>query len=300
MLALAAAEELNVGELAELLGESQPNVSRHAAPLRRAGLLVGRRDGTRLFLRLGALAAADLVVSDAIQTGRRLCNDDGSLARVAQVVHARDAQTREFFSRSAPKDASEQVAVEVPAYLHALAALVEPRGLAVDAGTGRGVLLDLLAPLFTRVVAIDRSDAQLARASERVQARAYPNVELVRDEIDGELARAAVGRGADVVVSARVLHHAPLPRDAVAALARLARPDGRVVVIDYCKHDDERLGRQHADVWMGFEAGELIEFAAAAGLSDVATFPIPRGYVGVGTDAHVGWQVLVGRRASES
>ena len=39
LLALAAEEELSIGELAELLQESQPNVSRHAGALRQAGLL---------------------------------------------------------------------------------------------------------------------------------------------------------------------------------------------------------------------------------------------------------------------
>jgi ArsR family transcriptional regulator len=180
--------------------------------------------------------------------------------------------------------------------LHALGPLVEARGLAVDAGTGHGVLLDLLAPLFDRVVAIDRSEAQLARAAERLRVRGYSNVELVNDEVDGELARAAVGPGADLVVSARMLHHAPLPRDAVVALTRLARPGGRLFIVDYCKHDDERLSRQQADVWMGFEPDELMSFAGAAGLVDTATFGVPPGYVGAGMDAHVGWQVLAGRR----
>jgi DNA-binding transcriptional ArsR family regulator len=297
LLALAAAEELNVGELADLLGESQPNVSRHAAPMRRAGLLVGRRDGTRLFLRLAESPLDDPVVIDAVETGRQLCGEDGSLHRITEVVRARDAHTREFFSRKGEENPPEALAVELPAYLHALATVLNSRDVAVDAGTGNGVLLDLLAPLFVRVIGIDRSEAQLARASARVGARSYQNVELVRDEIDGELAAATVGEGADVVVSARMLHHAPLPRAAVAALARLARPGGSVVIVDYLKHDDESLSRQQADVWMGFAAEELLSFASSAGLVDYHTFGIPARYVGGGLDAHLGWQALVGQRA---
>ncbi len=296
LLALASAEELNVGELAELLGESQPNVSRHAGPLRKAGLLAGRRDGTRLFLRLAETAVDDPVVADAVATGRRLCGDDGSLHRISEIVRTRDAHTREFFSQGVDDDASAALAMELPAYLYSLASVLASPGVAVDAGTGSGVLLDLLAPLFSRVVAIDRSEVQLARAAARVRSRAYGNVELVADEIDGERARAAVHPGADVVVSVRMLHHAPLPRAAVAALTRLARCGGRVVVIDYQKHDDEALSRQQADVWMGFDVEELISFACHAGLVEARTFPIPARYVGGGMDAHVGWQVLVGRR----
>ena len=86
LLALSAEEELAVGELAELLSEPQPNVSRQAQPLRQAGLLSDRKQGTRTLIRLAANAADDAVVADALAAGRKLCAADGSLARVAEVV----------------------------------------------------------------------------------------------------------------------------------------------------------------------------------------------------------------------
>src|SRR5690349_11635037 len=72
-LALVAAEELSIGELAELLRESQPNVSRHVASLRQVGLVTMRRQGTRALVRLAEGVTGDAVVSDAIQTGKELC-----------------------------------------------------------------------------------------------------------------------------------------------------------------------------------------------------------------------------------
>src|SRR5215472_7683155 len=101
LLALAAEEELSIGELAELLQESQPNVSRHAAALRHAGLLHDRREGTRTLLRLAVDAAADPVVRDALASGRVLCDRDGSLARIGDVLRSREAAAREFFARPA-------------------------------------------------------------------------------------------------------------------------------------------------------------------------------------------------------
>ena len=62
LLALAAAEELAIGELAGLLGESQPNISRHLTPLKQAGLVLVRREGTRGLVRIADAAAADPVV----------------------------------------------------------------------------------------------------------------------------------------------------------------------------------------------------------------------------------------------
>jgi ArsR family transcriptional regulator len=99
MLALAAEEELSIGELADLLDESQPNVSRHAAALRQAGLLSDRREGTRTLVRVAPEAARDAVVADALGSGRALCERDGSLARIAEVVRAREAAAHEFFER---------------------------------------------------------------------------------------------------------------------------------------------------------------------------------------------------------
>jgi ArsR family transcriptional regulator len=315
LMALASEEELAVGELAELLGEPQPNVSRHAAPLRQAGILMDRRDGARTLIRLSEQAATDAVVADALSAGRDLCREDGSLGRVREVVRGRDERSREFFAKTDRGRDVRDLAPELPAYLAALAALVEPRDLAVDAGTGDGALLDMLAPIFRRVVALDRSEAQLARAAARARARGYHNVQFVCGEVDGEeirravhgdgrrregtepaRSRARVSHGADVVWAARMLHHAPVPRATLASLADLARPGGRVVVIDYVSHDDERLQELEADVWMGFDPVELRELARAAGLTDPLVQRLPSEYIGGGKDAHLGWLALVARR----
>ncbi len=294
LLALAGQEELSVGELAELLGEPQPNVSRHASPLRQAGLLSDRKDGTRTLVRLADHAAEDPVIADALVAGRRLCTEDGSIARVTEIVARRDARAREFFAR--PGSAEVSVSPNLPVYLHAFAGLLTDRALAVDAGTGDGALLDILAPLFERVVALDRSAAQLARATERVQRRGYQNVTLLECDIADPEVTLALGAGADLVVAARVLHHAPSPRPAFAELSELARPGGKVLVIDYARHDDERLSEELADLWLGFSPEELRSFAQDAGLSDVQVGELPRGLLRTGRDAHLGWITVVGTR----
>ena len=296
LLALAHVEELALGELAELLGESQPNVSRHAAPLRQAGLLAERRQGTRTLVRLPSEAMADAVVRDAVAAGRALCQADGSLSRVADIVRGRDAKTREFFAKASRETSDLGLAPELPAYLSALGALLPRRELAVDAGTGDGVLLDLLAPLFERVVAVDRSAAQLERAARRVTQRGYQNVELLQAELGAPELQARVGAGADVVVGARVLHHAPLPRIALTELAALLRRGGKLLVIDYERHTDEQMAAAQADVWLGFDAAELLDFSREAGLSEARVLPIPQSYAAQAVDGHVGWQLLTGTK----
>lgn len=295
LLALAADEELSIGELAELLGEGQPNVSRHATALRQAGLLSDRREGTRTLVRVPVEAARDAVVADALASGKSLCERDGSLGRIVQVLRAREAAAHEFFARPG-KARADGVPAEMGAYLAALAPLLPRRGLALDAGTGEGRLLDVLAPVYERVVAVDRSGAQLARARERVAARGFANVTLVEGELDGkELRRALGASGADAVFASRVLHHAPQPGKVVTQLASLCAPGGALVVIDYAHHDDESM-RDEADAWLGFEPAELRRFARAATLEDVRVTKIPAPLCGDGPDKHLPWQVMTARK----
>lgn len=296
LLALAHVEELALGELAELLGESQPNLSRHAAPLRQAGLLAERKQGTRTLVRLPAEAMTDAVVRDAVAAGQALCEADGSLARIGDIVRGRDEKTREFFAKASREGSELGLAPELPAYLAALGALLPRRALAVDAGTGDGVLLDLLAPVFERVVAVDRSAAQLERATRRVKQRGYHNVELLQAELGAPELLERVAQKADVVVAARVLHHAPLPRVALAELAALLRPGGKLLVIDYARHTDEQMAAAQADVWLGFDAAELLDFSREAGLTETQVFPIPQSYAAQAVDGHVGWQLLTGTK----
>src|SRR5688572_15495829 len=99
LLALCAEEELTVGELATLLGESQPQVTKKTQPLREVGLLSSRRDGTRTLLK--ADMDPDPVLDAAIEEGRTLCSKDGSLARVPRIVAQREELSRRLFEQPA-------------------------------------------------------------------------------------------------------------------------------------------------------------------------------------------------------
>ena len=297
LLGLTSEDELSIGELAELTREAQPNVSKHLKQLREAGLVVVRRQGTRAFARLSGELNGDPVLADAVRSGRELCARDGSLQRVPEVIRARDADARAFFERPSDRR-NDGAAEEWAAYLTALRPLIPRRGLAVDVGTGDGVLLDLLAPLFDRVVAVDRSEVQLAAAQQRLASRHYDHVELLRAEYDDPAVASRVTElgGADAVFAVRLLHHAPKPDQAAAKLAGLAKPGGQVVIIDYSSHDDEQMREQQADLWLGFDHQELLDLAGSAGLIEPEVFAIPAARYGPGPDAHLQWQVLSARR----
>lgn len=296
LLALSAEEELTIGELATLVGESQPNVSRHTQALRQAGLVSVRKQGTRALVRITQGVLADAVVRDAVESGRTLSATDGSLGRIEEVLRLRDQATREYFEHPRGEEPAGGLPGELGAYLHAFSFLLPHRGLAIDMGTGDGGLLDVLAPTFERVVAIDRSKGQLERAEQRAHARGYRNITFVRAEaFDDEVQKTYAGK-ADVVFAVRLLHHAPRPAALVASLGRLLRPNGvgAALFIDYAHHEDESM-REQADVWLGFEPSELKAFAREAGLAQVHVAPLPSPARGEG--AHLPWQVMLSRSA---
>jgi SAM-dependent methyltransferase len=276
LLALCAAEELTVGELATLTGESQPQVTRKSQPLREAGLLVARKDGTRTLLRVEPEAATDPVVRAALDAGRALCEKDGSLAEVPAVVAQREETSRRLFAR----DAGPGTAVVVDGgrllpLLPMLAPLLPGRALAVDVGAGEGALLPLLSPIYERVVALDRSPARLARCAELVSALGLPNVRLREGAVEdaGIVEEVRRAGGADLVVVSNVLHFVARPQELLAAAARLARPGGHVVVVDHVPHDDEGL-RERGHVWLGFEPAKLRAWIEAAGLEVAHAGPL--------------------------
>lgn len=273
LLALCAEEELTVGELAVLLGESQPQVTKKSQALRDAGLIVARRDGTRTLLR--AHATADVVVDAALTEGKSICARDGSLARVAHVVAQREEPSRRFFDAGPHAEPPPAPGAELLGLLPIFAPMLPGAALAVDVGTGDGPLLPLLSPLYDRVIAVDRSPARLARCAARIAALGLPNVRLREGDVDdADLAVEVSQRGgADLVLLARVLHHAARPDDAVVAAARLLRRGGHLIIVDYLPHADEAM-REQGDVWLGFEPARLRACLVGADLELVALAPL--------------------------
>lgn len=275
LLALCAAEELAVSELASLLAESQPQITRKTQPLREAGLLGARRDGTRTLLR--TVPSDDPLVRAALEEGRALCAAEGSLARVPAVVAQREEGARRLFAEA--REAAPVVVdgAQLLPFLPLLAPLLPARALAVDVGTGEGALLPLLSPLYTRVVGLDRSAARLARAAERVAALGLGNVRLLEgDAGDRHVAEELDSKGgADLVVLSRVLRYASRPKDTVLAAARLLRSGGHLAIIDGAPSDDESR-REPGQVWLGFEEPALGGFLREAGLEPLSLGRLPR------------------------
>lgn len=300
LLALCHEEELSVGELANLLQNSQPQISRKASALRKAGLLEERREGTRIYLKTGRDVERDVVVRDAIRHGRDRCEQAHVFSKLASVLMEREEAGMQFFeSGTQEKQAPSAAHDHLQAHLVPFSALLPARSLAIDVGCGDGALFGFLSPLYDRVIAVDRSPAQLAKAASRIQTHGFSNVSLFEGTYEDTALRERVDPygGADLVYCARALHHAPRPTQALKAMSRLLRDQGHLVVVDYLPHQDEGM-RLQGDIWLGFSTDDLKERMAEAGLAIVEQAQIPLSFSRGHAAPACGWQFILGRKTS--
>ncbi len=276
ILALLEREELAVQELVRILGMPQSSVSRHLGVLREAGVLRERREGTSSYSRFeppseGPWAAAWQVARTALADDPIAARDAQSLAHL---LEERTVRSREWFDELGPGwDRLRGVFHDDVQRARAIAKLV-PRGMRVaDIGTGTGILALELARAGVHVIAVDSSSRMLATAEGKLRAHAIADVELRRGDASAlPLADAEV----DAALAHMVLHYIASPAEAVREMARVVRPGGRVVIVDFVadgdgrRHDRDWMRRELGVLWEGFSPERITHWLVAAGLDDVA------------------------------
>lgn len=295
LLALISEQELGIGELAELLGESQPSVSRHVASLRSGGLVAERRRGPRCFLRLAESAVGDPVLVDAVAEGRRLCSDEGRLERIPSIVRRRAMDARGGRGPEDPEGAVPQLAPELPVYVRALSMLSGKAELALDVSAGDGKLLDVLAPFFRRVVALEHRVAKWEQASLLLSQRGYQNVELLRTELDDREVRRRIGVGADVVFARNLLTRSTSPQVMAASLSALLVPGGQLLTLE-AQSGSEGSRPERSSTANGSLAERGPRLLRDVGLTQVACLELPGGFCADAHGATMHWQILYATR----
>ncbi|MEZ6023685.1 MAG: metalloregulator ArsR/SmtB family transcription factor [Hyphomonadaceae bacterium] len=271
-LALLTEGELAVGELAQALGQSQPRVSRHLRLLPEAGLVERAPEGAWVFYRLARAHTTERHFADAALA--MLDPADPVLARDAErlkeIRAARDEAAASYFERNAA-DWDRLRALHLPeADIESaiLAAAGEgPFDLMVDVGVGQGRMIQLFADRVRRAEGFDTSRQMLA---------------IARASLDELTAKAAVRFGdayappieaasADLVMIHQVLHFLADPGRAIAEVARLLKPGGRLLIVDFAPHQLEFLREEHAHRRLGFSDAEVAAWCAAAGVLSLRT-----------------------------
>lgn len=284
IMRLLSAMELAVGELAQVLGQSQPRVSRHVRILCDAGLAERRKEGSWVFLRsaigenrappLGAAAWRLLALAerdDAAFAAR--CAEDRR--HLAAIRAARETSAEAYFARYAGEwDTLRSLhSPDEPVEAALADALGDGTlGALLDVGTGTGRMAELFAPRAARVIGFDKSPEMLRIARTRLQTLPADRHELVQGDFT---ALPFANASFDTVLFHQVLHYALEPEGVLAEAARVARPGGRIAVVDFAAHEREELRERHAHARLGFSDEQMLALLTDAGFAPEPPIALP-------------------------
>ncbi len=279
ILGLCAHGDLTVTELVEILGQSQPRVSRHLKLLMEAGLLERNQEGNWAYYRLAPEAELARLIVDLIPAEDPAHALD--LERLQAVKQTYEVQAAAYFRRNAANWSQIRALhvdeAEVDAAL-AEAFVGEPIGDLLDIGTGTGHVLKLLSDRLTSGVGIDRSLDMLKVARSNLFRDGLRHCQVRQADMKQLPFRA---EGFDAVTLHMALHYAERPEDALAEAARVLRPGGKLVVIDFAPHEHLQLREEHAHRWLGFSEETIQDHFARLGLVPETTRRLEGGAITV-------------------
>ncbi|HTI87209.1 MAG TPA: metalloregulator ArsR/SmtB family transcription factor [Alphaproteobacteria bacterium] len=278
LIALLAQGELTVTELTEILGQSQPRVSRHLKLMVEAGLLERVREGTWAFYRLARgeptaqLARSLLALLPTEDDGLRL-----DRARLARVKKARADAAAAYFRKNAERwDELRRLYADEREVEAALLRAADARATRidefVDIGTGTGKILALFGPTIGHGIGIDMSREMLALARTNLEAAGLANCEVRHGDM---YSLPLADHSVDAAVLHQVLHYADDPAAVIREAARVLRPGGRLMIADFAPHELEYLRAEHAHRRLGFSDDEVDSWFIAAGLVPSAPERVP-------------------------
>jgi DNA-binding transcriptional ArsR family regulator len=224
LLAILARGEFSVSELTEILGQSQPRVSRHLKLLDDSGLLERFREQHWMYYRVpvdtegGRLARLLLEQLDA---------DDlvlaGDLERVQRVLATRGGSGAGGDALAAPMTTDELAPL--------LAAELGERGIEALLYYGRAPdeVLAGIGSRARRVVGMNASRHLVQRARAVLHSAGLNHCVLQQGEL---AALPQPSRSFDVVLVDRVLATAERPGEGLREAARVLRPGGRIILVE--------------------------------------------------------------------
>jgi DNA-binding transcriptional ArsR family regulator/precorrin-6B methylase 2 len=266
---LLRAMELSIGELAQVLGQSQPRVSRHVKILADAGLAERRKEGSWVFLGLGD-AACVAPLFGAIDAWADDAEDAwvvADRARLAAVRSDRASAAARYFAEHAEEwDAIRSLHVPESAVEARISDMLGDKPIArlIDIGTGTGRMIELFAGRAESAIGIDRSPEMLRLARAKLTEAGLDGAELRQGDMYALPFDAGV---ADVIILHQVLHFAQQPAAAISEAARLLDGGGRLLIVDFASHDHEALRDRDAHVRLGFGDDQIEGWFQAAGLA---------------------------------
>jgi SAM-dependent methyltransferase len=269
LLAICCEGEWTVSELVQVMGQSQPRISRHLKVLAEAGLLERFREGGWVFYRAardGHGGGLVRLLGGMLPAGDSLLGLDRHRLQAVRTARREQAE-RWFDGRAQDWESERDLAVDGTRIENAIAALFgkRPERRLLDIGTGTGRILQLLAPHVDEGLGIDLSRRMLAIARANLDRHAAQHCQVRQ----GDMYQLPLQDGSvTVAVLHQVLHFADHPYAVLAEARRVLAADGRLVVVDLLAHDQEWLRTEKHHRRLGFTLAEMSAWFVALGLRE--------------------------------
>ncbi len=272
---LLAHGELNVKDLTNILGQSQPRVSRHLKLLLDAGIINRHREGSWVYFRLAEAARNHSFVSSVISS---MDSGDTMLAldltRLEAVKQARSEAAADYFASIAKDwDSLRKLQIsETKVEAAILKMLTGELGNFLDLGTGTGRMLELLSNRATRSVGVDLSHEMLSYARLKLEKAGLTNSQVRQ----GDIFNLPMESGHfDTVIIHQVLHYLDQPLPVLKEAARVMKQGAKLLIVDFAPHDNEDLRLSHSHRRLGFSDEQMAEWGMDAGMKMRETMSFP-------------------------
>lgn len=277
--------ELSVGELAAVLDQSQPRVSRHVRILAEAGLAERHKEGSWVFLRPAlprldhsAAPLLDQFLRSETAVGPALAVQHGAdRAQLDAIRDQREQRAADYFAQHAGQwDAIRSLHLPESDVEAALAELIlgQPLGRLLDIGTGTGRMIELFSGSAQHSTALDRSPEMLRLARAKLQH--IPSARL--DLVQADFYALPFGQaGFDTILLHQVLHYAQNPQGVINEAGRVAVPGARLAIVDFAAHAIEELRERDAHARLGFADDQIAALLDNAGFELTETLSLSGG-----------------------
>ncbi len=301
ILALLRRHDLSVGELVEVLEQSQPRLSHHLKVLAEVGLAERLPEGAFVFYGAPRSGPARELVEHLF--AQAPCEEDEFAAdatRLDAVIAARAKAAEAYFSALAetwdtvralhfPNEAIEAALLDF--------AGPGPFQRLIDFGTGTGRMLQLFAARVAAAEGIDFSHRMLTVARANLARAGIEHARVRHGDVNAVPFEDA---SADLVIVHQVLHFLDRPGRALAEAARVLAPGGRLLVVDFAPHDLEFLRSEHGHRRLGVRHDAMSGWCRDVGLVLEAprVLPPPAGGPSPGLTVNI-WRAVKPARKRE-